>query len=235
MPTNSKYPHSTSDFIQLVFLYCLFALPCGAQVAVYSFGPTGTPTVAVSSSAANTSASSFASFVGSGSASGSGTGSNTAGGGGGAYFTASNWRASDSNYTIFTITPGSGFQVTLSGFSYFYASSSSGPNSLSLFSSADSYSTSLSGSQGLTQAASTIVAADWHQNSATISLTFSEPTTFRLTGTGASGASGVLRLDAVTLSGSVSAIPEPSTYAAIFGSLALAATVWHRRRQRKAV
>jgi hypothetical protein len=36
------------------------------------------------------------------------------------------------------------------------------------------------------------------------------------------------------LSISVSAIPEPSTYAAIFGSLALAGTIWHRRRQRKA-
>jgi hypothetical protein len=33
---------------------------------------------------------------------------------------------------------------------------------------------------------------------------------------------------------SASAIPEPSTYAAIFGSLALAGTIWHRRRQRKA-
>jgi hypothetical protein len=34
---------------------------------------------------------------------------------------------------------------------------------------------------------------------------------------------------------SASAIPEPSTYAAIFGSLAFAGTIWHRRRQRKAV
>ena len=42
-----------------------------------------------------------------------------------------------------------------------------------------------------------------------------------------------LGLDNVSLT--ASAIPEPSTYAAIFGTLALVGTVWHRRRQRKAV
>lgn len=41
-----------------------------------------------------------------------------------------------------------------------------------------------------------------------------------------------LGLDNVSLT--ASAIPEPSTYAAIFGALALVGTVWHRRRQGKA-
>lgn len=49
----------------------------------------------------------------------------------------------------------------------------------------------------------------------------------------ATGANQTSQFD--NFSVSVSAIPEPSTYAAIFGSLALAGTVWHRRRQRKAV
>ena len=38
----------------------------------------------------------------------------------------------------------------------------------------------------------------------------------------------------VTLDWAPSAIPEPSTYAAIFGGLALVGAVWHRRRQCKA-
>lgn len=41
--------------------------------------------------------------------------------------------------------------------------------------------------------------------------------------------------NSVLLTWTPSAIPEPSTYAAIFGALALTGTVWHRRRQRKAV
>ena len=214
-------------------MFCAYALTARAQIAVYGFGPTGTPTVSVTSTATNVSADSFASFTGGGATSTTSPGSSTAGGGGGAYFTSQNWRSSDNNYVFFTITPASGYQVTLTSFSYYYASTSTGPSSVSLFASSDGYASSLTGSQSLTQAAGSLVAADWHQNNTSITLTFSSPTTFRLTGTGASGSTGALRLDAVTLNGSVSAIPEPSTYAAIFGVAALGFAGWHRRRQQQ--
>jgi autotransporter-associated beta strand protein len=50
----------------------------------------------------------------------------------------------------------------------------------------------------------------------------------------ASGLIGAFAVNAndVTFSISASAIPEPSTYAAIFGALALAGAAWHRRRDR---
>lgn len=221
-------------FICVTFVLFGLVDAAHAQIAIYGFGPTGTPTLSATSSATNVTASSFASFTGGGTTGTSSPGSSGAGGGGGAYFTSANWRSSDGNYVYFTITPAAGFQVSLTGFSYYYASTSSGPNSLSLFSSADSYSSSLTGAQSLTtQAGGSLLSADWHQNSGSISLTFSSPTTFRLTGTGASLSTGSLRLDAVTLNGSVSAIPEPSTYAAVFGGLALLGTLWHRRRQRR--
>ncbi len=52
------------------------------------------------------------------------------------------------------------------------------------------------------------------------------------TATGGWGFISSTSVDGLSLGGSVSAIPEPSTYAAIFGALALVGTVWHRRRQR---
>ncbi|MFA6287718.1 MAG: autotransporter-associated beta strand repeat-containing protein [Opitutaceae bacterium] len=44
-----------------------------------------------------------------------------------------------------------------------------------------------------------------------------------------SGLSGALTLDGTSLSLAITAIPEPSTYAALFGALALVVTVWRRR------
>jgi hypothetical protein len=221
-------------FIYVPFVLIALVGAARAQIAIYGFGPTGTPTLAATSSASNVTTSSFASFTGSGTTGTSSPGSSTAGGGGGAYFTSANWRSSDGNYVYFTITPADGYQVSLTSFSYYYASTSTGPNSLSLFSSSDSYTSSLSGTQSLTkQAGGDLLSTDWHQNSGSISLTFTSPTTFRLTGTGASISTGSLRLDAVTLNGSVSAIPEPSTYGAIVGGLALIGALWHRRRQRR--
>jgi hypothetical protein len=41
-------------------------------------------------------------------------------------------------------------------------------------------------------------------------------------------------LDDIAISGSVSAVPEPSTYAAMAGVLALAAVAVQRRRQKNA-
>ena len=49
------------------------------------------------------------------------------------------------------------------------------------------------------------------------------------------GLTGAFTFNANSLDFSVSAIPEPSTYATIFGAAALAGAVWHRRRHRKSI
>lgn len=200
------------------------------QVAAYTFGPTGSPTTSATTVDSNITASAFSSFTGSGAAINNSPGSSTAGGSGGYYFSANTFRTSDGNYFAFTITPAEGYQVTLSSVSFYYLSTASGPTDSALQSSNDSYGSNLA-AFSLTHAGSTPAASDWHLASSSITLTFTSATTFHLTGAGASGSTGAFRVDDVTFSGTVSAIPEPSTYAAIIGSVALAGATWHRRKK----
>lgn len=210
----------------------LFGCALEAQIVSYTFGTTGSPTISPAASA-NVSASDFASNLGTGAASSSSPGSATAGGGGGSYFIASNWRSADNNYFYFTITPAAGYQIQLSDFSFYYAATGSGPTSASLASSADSYGNALASFSLTRQAGGSLVASDWHPASSSITLSaISTATTFRLNATGASGSTGSLRVDAVTLNGVVSAVPEPATVAAIGGAAALLATVVIRRRKK---
>ncbi len=51
---------------------------------------------------------------------------------------------------------------------------------------------------------------------------------------GYSGGAGSFGIDRVILTGAVTAIPEPSTYAAIVGAVALAGVVIHRRKKSRA-
>lgn len=206
------------------------------QIVSYSFGTSGAQTTAATFTAENLSSSIFASTLGGGVTSSSSPGSSTAGGGGGAYFTASNWRASDGNYFSFSVTPASGYAVIVTSISFYYASTSTGPSSAMLTSSVDGYAGNL-GTFSLTQqAGGSLLAADWHQASSSITLTaFDTATSFRLGATGASVAGGTLRVDAVVLNGTVSAVPEPSTYAAIAGVWAVCGVLWHRRRRAAAV
>jgi hypothetical protein len=84
-----------------------------------------------------------------------------------------------------------------------------------------------------TLAAGTITGdSAWH-SSGSLSMTLSglsAPITLRIYGSGASSSLGTLRIDDVTLSGSVTAVPEPATYASILGIAALVGAAIRRRR-----
>jgi hypothetical protein len=205
-----------------------------SPVAQWTFGTSTSPSL-LPSTVANVSAGSFGGLTGSPTTGASSPMSGGAGGSGGSYFTAQSWRSSDGNYFCFTVTPASGYTVTLSSLSFNYAATGTGPTSYTLLSSSNSYSTPLTGSSLTPQAGGSLVSSDWHSVNSSITLSFATPTTFRLTATGASGASGSFRVDDVSLNGnaSLTAVPEPATYAVILGAIVLAHTSWQRRRRNR--
>jgi hypothetical protein len=193
-----------------------------AQIVVYSF--TGNTAAATSSNAFITAST----FTGSNSATLSNSSPVYSAGTGSYSITQSGWTGTTpgSNYFEFTITPSAGHSVSLTSISFGSRSTTTGPTAYSFRSSADGYGSSLT-TNSLTND------GNWQASGTqSISLTFTGTTTFRLYANGASSAGGTLRVDDFTLNGSVSAIPEPSTYAAIFGATALVGTIWHRCRQK---
>jgi hypothetical protein len=151
--------------------------------------------------------------------------------GSGSYFiTQSGWTGTNpgTNYFEFTITPTAGSSVSLTSISFGSRATTTGPTTYSFRSSTDGYGTNLA-TNSLTND------GNWHASGTqSISLTFTSATTFRFYANGASNSGGTLRIDDFSLGGSMSAVPEPSTYAAIFGAAALVGTIWHRRRQKLA-
>ena len=140
------------------------------------------------------------------------------------------------DYIQFVITPLSGATFTPTSFDFTWDRSSTGPSSATLRSSFDGFASDLGTVTGMVSGGFATT------TTRTITITgltdLSVATTFRLYGYGATATGGTGGFDIgtnavnVQLSGTASAIPEPSTYAAIFGALALVGTVWHRRRQR---
>lgn len=123
-------------------------------------------------------------------------------------------------YFSFTVTPASGYQFNVTSISFDYRQTSTG---------AASYQIDVGSNSNVTSG-SFSVNTGWQSLSSSITVNaLSGSTEFRIYGYG--GSNGGFAIDQVTLQGNVSAIPEPSTYAAIAGGLALLGTMWWRRRQ----
>lgn len=148
-------------------------------------------------------------------------------------------------YYEFTITPQSGYTVSLSSITFDAGRSSTGPRQFVIRSSNDSYVSNISGTGS--GAVSTVSGNifQFTDNSSTNlvagqSITMSSftnvtsPLTLRIFGFNAEAGTGTLRIDNLAVNGSVTAVPEPSTYAAMAGAVALLGVMVHRRRQRLA-
>jgi len=204
----------------------LMMLGCTApgQIVVYSFGPAGSPSAGATSVASNLTASVFAGNLGTPGPGGTSP-LYTAGSGGG-YFAAASWTgvAPGSNYFEFTLTPNAGNVFSATSMTFGYRATSMGPTNFAVRSSVDTYTSNL--------ASGSITGDSTWRSTGTLTITMSgmnTATTFRIFGSGASSNLGRFRVDDITVSGSVAAIPEPSTYAVILGIMVLTSVIIHRR------
>lgn len=140
------------------------------------------------------------------------------------------------DYIEFAITPSFGYKFTLTNLVFSWEHSSTGPSSLTARSSVDNYSSDL----GTFTNTSTSLTTN---NSITLSAlsNISTAITIRLYGYGATGTTGAGGFDTssntvnVQLNGTVTAVPEPSTYAALLGLGTFAAMMLWRRKRHAAV
>lgn len=144
-------------------------------------------------------------------------------------YSASGWNSSSldlNDYFTWALAPTTGHALSLTSFVYSGQASGSGPTSLSFRSSLDSFSAGIGTpvTSGATLSLSDAIFQD-----------LTTPIEFRLYGWSASSSGGTFSVNDFSFNGTVSAlsaVPEPSTYAAIAGLLALAAAMYRRQRQR---
>lgn len=137
-----------------------------------------------------------------------------------------------STYFEFTVTPSADHQIYVNGLTLGSRSTPTGASSLSLLSSQDNYSTALSTIESSTS-------GNWGNlsfGSITLTSAIGTPLTFRIyAGVAGTAGSANWRIDDVTLNVTAIAVPEPSTYAAIFGGVALVGVAVMRRRKRTTI
>lgn len=144
-------------------------------------------------------------------------------------YSAGNWTASfdETRYFTFTLTPAPGYELNLTSFVFNSSNNGMGPQQSSLRISVDGFANDLDNFTYL--GGSIDLGSSDYQH-------LTGPVEFRLYGYGGAGGSGsYFRVSDFTFNGTLvaSAVPEPSTYAVIFGSVALAGAIWYRRRPTK--
>lgn len=218
--------HRSSVLFWLTLGCGIFSAAGHAQIVIYSFTSSSTAPTSV---AANLSGGSVSTGGGVTTTSSTSPVSSGYTGASGGYFISDNsWTGASPgvNYFQFTVTPVANFTVSLTSLSFGYRESgtSTGPTAFAVRSSSDSYAADLAVG-ALTNSDNT-----WHSSGNTsVTLTFTSATTFRIYASGAASATPTLRMDDLTLNGSVAAVPEPTTVAAALGLAALGAA-WRRRR-----
>jgi hypothetical protein len=141
---------------------------------------------------------------------------------------------SGSVYFQTVLTPDTNYQLTLSSISFGSRSTSTGPQYFTVTASYD-------GITNQTIATGSLLNnAVWGMQTpalTSITATAMSPITLRIFGHDGSGSAVTgqanWRIDDLTIGGSLTAIPEPSTYGAITGALALVGTLLYRRRSRR--
>lgn len=151
-------------------------------------------------------------------------------------FSGSGWNVdgfnpSTNKFWEFTVTPTSGYQIDYNTLSLRVGRTAAGAQAATIQWSLDGFTTA-----GTTASSFSINSTDVNSldpvsvGSGNLPAgNVSDSVTFRIFGYDATG-TGNFRLNNVAFSGSVSAIPEPSTYAAIGGILALGAVLYRRRK-----
>lgn len=140
---------------------------------------------------------------------------------------------SGNDYIQFIVTPTAGSQFTATSFDFIWDRSGTGPNSVTLRSSFDGFASDLGTLTGLTASTSTVRSIGI---STLVDVTV--PVTFRLYGYGGTATGGTAGFDTVAsaplanviLNGTASAVPEPSSFAALAGIGALGFCAMRRRR-----
>jgi hypothetical protein len=151
-------------------------------------------------------------------------------------FNAENWSTGTldaTKYFEFTISAQTGYQFGVTSIDLTHQRSGTGPVTFTLRSSTDNYTSNLGsvtiGDVTTTQASSF----------SSITLTALSTVTFRVFGSSAEGAGGswgigdssTASANDLVINGAVSAVPEPSTYAAILGAITLVGTAFYRRKR----
>ena len=129
----------------------------------------------------------------------------------------------------FTLTPDEGYSLTISNISFATRSSSTGATQVAVRSSIDGFGTDLATGASPNGSWSLLSPGSFS------SITATSPVTIRIYGYGntlSSTGTANWRIDDLSVNASVSAIPEPSTYAAIAGAGSLLGAIWWRRRNR---
>lgn len=190
------------------------------DLAKYEFGTTAAGSISVTTEAQFLTLGDISSATGSGTAN-NGSPVAPTGTSRGYFFTASSWTNANNNYFEFTLTVDADYEVSLSSLSVYYRATTTGPTSYTI--DINSGSTTATGS--LTNDASWYSLSEDFTN---VKLTGTN--TVRIYASGASSTAGTLRIDDLLLKGSVSQIPEPSTYAAILAALGFLAIALRRRK-----